>query len=56
MPFLIPATAGDLPLVEDGLRLARELAGAWPKSRLPLAWKGADAWISYLEGWASNVE
>ncbi|MEU9087160.1 hypothetical protein [Streptomyces sp. NPDC048357] len=53
--ILIPAATGDRALVEDGLRIARELAGVWPKSRLPLDWSGSDAWISDLEERAAHV-
>ncbi|MFD9338152.1 hypothetical protein ACFWBF_27685 [Streptomyces sp. NPDC060028] len=53
--ILIAAATGDRALVEDGLRIARELAGVWPKSRLPIDWNGSDAWISGLEERAANL-
>lgn len=33
---LVAAAAGRKDLVDEGLRLADELANVWPKSRLPL--------------------
>ncbi|GAA4609554.1 hypothetical protein BJY16_007382 [Actinoplanes octamycinicus] len=46
---LIPAVAGIEDSVADSLRLARELATAWPTSRLPPTWKGSEAWLEDLE-------
>ncbi|MGW1759206.1 hypothetical protein [Streptomyces mirabilis] len=45
---LIAAVAGELSLVESGLRLARQM-DVWPKSRLPLDRKGSGIWLTGLE-------
>ena len=45
---LIPAADGSRDSVIASLRLARELVGVWPKSRLPLDWKGAEGWLEGL--------
>lgn len=43
------AAAGGLPeLVEDGLRIAGDVAVDWPSSRLPLDWPGAQEWTAGL--------
>ncbi|MFF3653781.1 hypothetical protein [Streptomyces olivochromogenes] len=47
--LLIAAAAGEPTLVESGLRLARQMVDVWPKSRLPLDWKGSDIWLTDLE-------
>ncbi|MFG2364258.1 hypothetical protein ACGFY3_21810 [Streptomyces mirabilis] len=46
---LIAAVAGEPSLVESGLRLARQMVDLWPKSRLPLDWKGSGIWLAGLE-------
>ena len=53
---LIPAAVGNLGLVEESLRIARDLAGSWPKYRLPLGWAGADEWIKRLREAAQSPE
>jgi hypothetical protein len=45
---LVAAVAGLPDLLHDGLALAGELAGLWPKSRLPLTWPGKAAWLEGL--------
>ncbi|MFJ8020354.1 hypothetical protein [Streptomyces sp. NPDC096311] len=51
---LIAAAAGAPSLVEFGLRLARQMVDVWPKSRLPLDWKGGDIWLTGLEERIAN--
>ncbi|MGW1780403.1 hypothetical protein ACWCQQ_14850 [Streptomyces sp. NPDC002143] len=50
--ILISAVAERFDLVADGLKIARELAGVWPKARLPIDWVSAEAW---LDGLASRT-
>lgn len=45
---LSAAAAGDAELVSDGIALAEDLVGRWPKARLPLDWPGAQEWITSL--------
>ncbi|MYZ36309.1 hypothetical protein GT002_14635 [Streptomyces sp. SID4917] len=51
---LIAAAADRADLLQDGLALAGELAGLWPKSRIPLNWPGAAAWLENLRIKAAN--
>ncbi|MFF8608785.1 hypothetical protein ACF06X_22900 [Streptomyces sp. NPDC015346] len=51
---LIAAAVGRVDLVEEGLQLARELAGIWPKARLPFDWEGSEAWIESLAAKAAD--
>lgn len=53
---LVAAAAGRVDLVRDGLALAGELAGAWPKSRLPLDWPGAPQWLEGLRAEAADAD
>ncbi|WP_329365161.1 hypothetical protein [Streptomyces sp. NBC_01483] len=53
---LIAAAAGRRDLVEDGLAIAADLAGKWPKASLPLAWISADAWLEDLRNKADHPE
>jgi hypothetical protein len=53
---LIAAAAGRRDLVEEGLTLASDLAGKWPKYRLPLDWVSADAWLEDLRNKADDTE
>lgn len=46
--ILIAAVEGRSDLVDDGLALSAELAGKWPKARLPLNWVSADVWLEGL--------
>lgn len=46
--ILTAAAAGRKDLVEEGLRLADELANVWPKSRLPLDWESKAVWLAEL--------
>ena len=41
--ILIAAAGGRTDLVDEGLRLADQLAGVWPRSRLPLEWESKEA-------------
>lgn len=51
--IFIAAAADRRDLVEDGLSLAIDLVGKWPKARLPLTWVSADAW---LEGMRNKAD
>ncbi len=52
--ILIAAADGRRDLVEDGLTLAADLVGKWPKARLPLNWVSADAWLEVLRNKADD--
>ncbi|ANZ41468.1 hypothetical protein BBK82_41455 [Lentzea guizhouensis] len=53
---LIAAAGGRKDLVEEGLRLADELACVWPKSRLPLDWESKEAWLEELTSKANDPD
>ncbi|MGW4286416.1 hypothetical protein ACWEIK_05730 [Streptomyces sp. NPDC004673] len=54
--ILIVAADGDELLADQGLQLARELAGKWPSSRLPPTWTGREEWIGFLADRAADLE
>ncbi|MGW1716725.1 hypothetical protein [Streptomyces sp. NPDC002156] len=54
--ILIAAAADRRDLVEDGLGIAADLAGKWPKARLPLTWVSADAWLEGMRNKADDPE
>ncbi|MEH0423268.1 hypothetical protein [Streptomyces sp. B21-083] len=54
--ILIAAAANRRDLVEDGLSLAADLAGKWPKARLPLTWVSAVAWLDGIRSKAGDLE
>jgi len=49
------AVSGQAELVEEGLRVATQLAGAWAKPRLPLWWTTPEEWLDGLRRKAGNV-
>ncbi|MEW2134891.1 hypothetical protein [Streptomyces sp. NPDC005435] len=51
---LVAAAAGRADLLQEGLALAGELAGLWPKHRLPLDWPGAARWLEGLRARAAD--
>ncbi|MFB6985758.1 hypothetical protein [Streptomyces sp. NPDC056304] len=53
---LISSASGDKLLAEQGIQLARELVGKWPKSRIPLNWTSEEEWITSLTEKAANPE
>lgn len=52
--ILVAAAFGRADLLQDGLALAGELTGLWPKSRLPLNWPGAMEWLAGLRAKAAD--
>ncbi|MFF0560655.1 hypothetical protein [Streptomyces sp. NPDC004266] len=54
--ILVAAAAGQHDLAEEGLSLARELTGVWPRSSMPLDWPGAEAWLDGLVARAGDRE
>lgn len=54
--IFVAAAADRRDLVEGGLSLATDLAGKWPKVRLPLAWVSADVWLEGMRNKAGDLE
>ncbi|MFJ9714128.1 hypothetical protein [Streptomyces sp. NPDC101234] len=53
---LIPAASGSVDTAMEGIQLAQELLGKWPKSRLPINWTSGDEWLEGLSAKVGNVD
>ncbi|WP_157968615.1 hypothetical protein [Streptomyces geranii] len=54
--ILIAAAVGRHDLVEDGLGIAADLAGRWPRAGLPLTWVSPEAWLEDMRKKADAPE
>jgi hypothetical protein len=51
----VAAVAGQAELVEEGFRIATQLAGEWARPRLPLGWTTPEGWLESLRNGAAET-